>query len=201
MIFDPVWEKIHSERQWLSVPQEEMVFWVGNYYINGKYTESIRVLDIGCGQGASTFFLAVNKLKVTALDGSASALKKLEQSLKEQNLRADLVCGEMSKMAFPDGYFDAVIDIASICMNENCKEIYDEVARVLKPGGGLFSVVPSTDSDKTLFLGKGPITFFEPNQIKLCLMDNFHMSINYKCVEPEDKSKRVSHWLIVAVRK
>src|SRR6266436_1794103 len=164
-MIDPVWEEIHSKRQWLLPPNEQLVTWLCAKYGKIEYDQrkKIKILDIGCGQGSSTLFIAPQGFHVVAIDGSKSALAKLSSNLSVYGIKdVDLVCCDMAKIPYEDGYFDAVVDVASVCMSDDCQGIFDEVARVLKPSGRLFSTMPATDTVRGPWTGYGPVTFFDP---------------------------------------
>src|SRR5258706_12549092 len=122
-MIDPAWEKIHSSRDWFTFPQEQMWVWLSVKYLHNK---DAKVLDLGCGQGSSAFWIAYHGLQVVAVDGSSSAIAGLEKRLKLAGASAELVCSDISKIDYPDGYFDVVIDVCSISCNDNYQEIFDE---------------------------------------------------------------------------
>lgn len=203
MTISPIWEQVHSTRDWFSVPQEQLVMWVGGQYGGAlpEQRKKIKILDIGCGQGPSTLYIAAQGFHVVAVDGSISALTKLGANLAVHNLtNVDIIHCDMAKLPCEDNYFDAVVDVASICMNYDCQEIFDEVARVLKPEGLLFSVLAATDTSKTLWEKTGPVSYFDPDKIRDCLAKDFKLKLYYKCVEAEDKSDRLSHWVVIGRR-
>ena len=208
MVYDKIWDKIHGSRGWLTYPDHSMVGWVMNTYINGKENKKVRILDFGCGQGTSMIFLAANggiprdriDIEATGLDGSVSALYKLQQNLDAHNLKATVVCSDMAKTPFENGYFDAVIDMVSVCMNSNYIEIYNEVHRILKPGGGFLSKVPSDDCTQKLFENRGHTEFFTKEKIHQALDDKFKLNIWSERIENEAGTQKLNHWIIDGLR-
>ncbi|MDH7478542.1 MAG: class I SAM-dependent methyltransferase [Syntrophomonadaceae bacterium] len=144
--FDPIWEQIHREQEWGKYPSEEVIRFVArNFY--GANRATTRILDVGCGTGAVTWFLAREGFRVYAFDGSETAVRKAKQRLQEEGLQATLSVGDAACLSYANDYFDGLIDSAMIYSNTvvNIKTILKECHRVLKKGGkafftGLFKV-------------------------------------------------------------
>ena len=102
--------------------------------------------DATAGGLARWWFLAREGFRVYGLDGSAIALEQARTRLTSEDLDAEYTHGDAMNMPFEADQFDAVIDIE--CLYANTKsdtlEIIDEIHRVLRPGGLLFSVTYMT---------------------------------------------------------
>jgi cyclopropane fatty-acyl-phospholipid synthase-like methyltransferase len=98
-------------------------------------------LDLGCGAGSNTWYLAREGFDVYAVDGSETAVKKTLSYLEELGLSASVSVRDMAELKYGDGFFDAVIDSAAIYANtvDGISMILSEANRVLKAGGKLFS--------------------------------------------------------------
>src|SRR5260221_5783218 len=117
-MIDPIWDKIHSERAWLTYPHQEMFCWAINTFGERvQRGERITIIDLGCGQGSSTLYLTKYGFRMIGVDGSQHAISKLNQAFKEMNWQPTSICSELSHLPFPDETFDAAIDICSICHN------------------------------------------------------------------------------------
>jgi len=104
-----------------------------------------KVLDFGCGAARHTLHLVRNGLKVHGFDGSASAVERATQVLRDEGLQADLRVHDMLKpLPYPSLFFDAVLATRVIhhTLIENIKRIVAEINRVLKKGGYVFIQVP-----------------------------------------------------------
>lgn len=199
MAIDQIWEKIHSKLNWNGLPDEQMARWLFNSYKGGlDQYKQMKVLDLGCGQGTSTVYLAGYGFNIVAVDGAPSALNKLKKRINGYP-SVDLICCDMSRLGFHDGNFDVVIDMVSICCNDNYQEIFDEVARVLKIGGGFFSMLPASDTTKRFFDGCGKVNYFDRDQLRECLKNKFKTHIGYKLIEDES-GNRLSHYMVEALR-
>jgi len=98
-----------------------------------------RVLDLGCGAGRHLVFLAKEGFEVFGLDSSPVALELSRERLAEEGLtaRVELVQADMTRIPYPDGFFDGVIAIAAIYHGtlDQIRQAVREIHRVLKPGG------------------------------------------------------------------
>ncbi len=98
---------------------------------------------------------------------------------------------------YPDGYFDAIVDICSICMEHNYSDIFNEAARLIKRGGRLFSVVPKYDCHDVF--EHNSVQFFTQEQLRQCLNGKFHSNI--KLMEQELEPRKVLRfWLVDGLR-
>jgi len=129
--------------------------------------KGMQVLDLGCGSGAFTPFLARTvgeKGKVFALDIQADMLKQLERKLAKPENRdiknIKLIEGNACELPFEDGSLDLVNMVTVLQEIPDRNKALQEVKRVLKPGG-LFAVTelfPDPDypwKSTTIKLGEG----------------------------------------------
>jgi cyclopropane fatty-acyl-phospholipid synthase-like methyltransferase len=104
-----------------------------------------RVLDIGCGLGRHTVYLAARGSEVTATDVASSAIEKCTENLKAAGLTATMVEIEMTEFPWPDGHFTGAVasnvihhtDLATL------KQIIASITRVLADGGYFAWVTPT----------------------------------------------------------
>ena len=96
------------------------------------------VLDVGCGDGART--LANLPPGSVGLDVSRRGLDLARETVPD----ARLVHGEMSALPFAADRFDAVTAYHAVFHVERRRhpDVYDEFARVLRPGGRLLMTLP-----------------------------------------------------------
>lgn len=100
--------------------------------------QDTKILDLCCGSGQATQFLVKYSQSVTGLDASPLSLRRAQQNVPQ----AEYVEAFAEKMPFPDNYFEIVH--TSVAMHEmepqQRRQIFQQVYRVLKPGG-IFTMV------------------------------------------------------------
>jgi ubiquinone/menaquinone biosynthesis C-methylase UbiE len=146
--WDPAWEELFRSREWGRYPNEHLIRFVARNFYCAPNRSQVHVLDLGCGQGPNTWYMAREGFSVSGIDGSPSAVAQARDRLQGEDLRADLRVGDYLILPWQDEVFDAVVDIASLYANraENFKQALHEVRRVLKPGGLVFSISFSKNS-------------------------------------------------------
>ena len=101
------------------------------------------VLDIGCGGGRHTVYMARLGLEVTAGDLSPLALEQTRRWLERERVQAHLVQFDMISLPFPAESFDAVVSVNVLhhARPGEARRAVAEVWRVLRPGGLFLAVV------------------------------------------------------------
>ena len=100
------------------------------------------VLEVGPGPGyvGLEWLRKTEGTRLTGLDISPDMVSMAERNSREYGLaaRVKYVQDNGSEMSFEDGKFDAVFSNGSLHEWENPLSTFDEILRVLKPGGRLF---------------------------------------------------------------
>jgi SAM-dependent methyltransferase len=111
---------------------------------------SLRVLDLGCGTGRNTNYLAALGCKAIGYEISRTALAVAKKRAEEAKVKVHYEIHNIGE-AYPlsDNAYDLVLDITSSnSLNEKERGIYlTETQRVLKPGGILFVRALCKDGD------------------------------------------------------
>ena len=103
-----------------------------------------KVLDLGCGSGRHTVYLAKNGFEVYGIDIAPIGIKMTRDWLKKEKARANLKIGSIyKKLPYPNNFFDAVVSTQTIHHEkiENIRKAILEVERVVKPKGLIFMSV------------------------------------------------------------
>ena len=118
--------------------------YVFDQLLRGRITPAMSVLDAGCGAGRNLRWLAAQGARVFAVDRDAAAIERVRAlGLDEQHARV----AEVEALPFEDGAFDAVLSVAVLHFardEDHFVAMLDELARVLRPGGLLFTRLAST---------------------------------------------------------
>lgn len=121
----------------IGAPQPEIVKLVENNEIKKG-----RVLDIGCGLGDNSIFLARRGFCVTCMDIAHLAIEKGEAKAREQGVKVDFRVGDALKLDkyFGKEYFGAVIDSGLFHSLDNGQRslFVSQIRRVLIYSGKYF---------------------------------------------------------------
>jgi ubiquinone/menaquinone biosynthesis C-methylase UbiE len=107
----------------------------------GGRTEGLEVLDIGCGPGECVAgeIEDFGASRVTAIDFDPKMVQRASGRLAEYGNQVAVVEGDVTSLLYEDGAFDAVFNFAVLHHVLDWKAGLQEIARVLKVGGRLFS--------------------------------------------------------------
>ena len=129
------WELAWREGRWYEVsPAFPPVIQFSDYL---KQVGSRTVLDLGCGAGRHSVYLARQGFRVVGFEVSISALRKLRIRLKTESVESvEIINGEMSKLPFSDRAFDAVIstNVLHHSLAAGIEQTVEEVYRVMNNG-------------------------------------------------------------------
>jgi SAM-dependent methyltransferase len=106
----------------------------------GQLTGGLRVLDVGCGFGGTLAHIDehYSQMKLTGLNLDGRQLQRARKLLRPApgNL-LDFVLGDACRLPFPDRSFDVVLAVECIFHFPSRERFFQEVYRVLAPGGRL----------------------------------------------------------------
>lgn len=105
------------------------------------------VLEIGCGDGRVSGFLAGKAKKLTAIDPNEKDIEKAKSKVKNVDFRV----GTGEDLEFDDETFDTVMFTLSLHHNKDCKKAISEAYRVLRKGGQLVVLEPVDEGEVQKF--------------------------------------------------
>jgi len=112
------------------------------------FTGTGHILDIGCGNGETLYFLKQLGWDVRGVDPDAKACA----AAKIAGIPA--FCGDVIEARYPDAFFD-VVRINHVMEHiSNPREIFKEIKRITKPGGEVIITVPNIESIGFRLFGK-----------------------------------------------
>jgi len=94
-----------------------------------------RVLDVGCGDGELACELAARGAIVTGIDSSVAMIEAAKSRAARQRADIAFQVSTAQNLPFRDDQFDVVTAITILCFVKNAAPIFQEIARVLQPGG------------------------------------------------------------------
>jgi ubiquinone/menaquinone biosynthesis C-methylase UbiE len=106
-----------------------------------------RFLDVGTGTGLQLKVVheLQPEIELFGLDLSPAAIEAASKALDE--MEVDLRSGSVSATNYPDNFFDIVSCNASMSYWEDPQNCFNEIYRILKPGGQAFLFEPHRDID------------------------------------------------------
>lgn len=147
------WERIYKEKGELFSEVEPKIKKLAGIFKKKGYS---KVLDLGCGTGRHSLFLANNGFFVYAIDISKTGIEILKRNAKKQGLKnISYKLHNITKIPYPNNFFDALICVFAMGHGtlSDAKKTINEIYRVLKPKGMVVTEFMSI-KDKTYGKGK-----------------------------------------------
>lgn len=138
-----------------------------------------RVLDVGCGFGFPSFYLASHGFEVVGVDPSPSEIATAEHYRQEMgpDLPLEYRVIEQAKLPFPDNSFDGATFSGSIACTSFPEALASEVVRVLQPG----SRAAFDEEDRAL----EPCTHPVAEQMMIVQLDNdYYLWVESRICKP-----------------
>lgn len=110
------------------------------YAQRAQLADGQSVLDLGCGWGSMTLFMAQQypNSKITAVSNSKSQKTYIDQQAKIRNLNnIEVITCDVNQLSF-DNQFDRIISVEMLEHVSNHKKLFKRLAAWLKPEGLMF---------------------------------------------------------------
>ena len=93
-------------------------------------------LELGCGIGIFSNFMASHGIKATGVDFSSVAIEKATKRVANNTDKPEYMVGDVTNLKNIDKQFDVSFDVGCFhCLNEESQQKYvSEIYRLLKPG-------------------------------------------------------------------
>jgi ubiquinone/menaquinone biosynthesis C-methylase UbiE len=185
------------------------VFDVQGYYqqvieITEHISKKNKILELGCGKGFNSFYLAKKKTS-SNFYGIDISSKHLSYAKKKANGLSNLhfSYGDFHSINFDDSTFDIVFELESVCHSDNPEQLLKEVHRILKKGGKfiLYEGFRSPNFDKRSDLQKKMAQLIEksmavPEGFEINKWLELAKNTGFKIKENEDISEAIMPNLI-----
>lgn len=130
-----------GERIYLEHLNETVFEHVHRYFFAGKFVKDKIVLDVACGSGYGSNYLAQFAKKVYGLDKDEETIEENKVKFQRDNL--EFLTGYAEQLPFVDKTFDVVVSFETIEHIQDYKEFLKEIKRVLKDDGILIISTPN----------------------------------------------------------
>ena len=93
-------------------------------------------LELGCGLGIFSSFMASQGIKATGIDFSSVAIERANKRVANNTDKPEYIVGDVTNLKKIDKQFDVSFDVGCFhCLNEEGQQKYvSEIHRLLKPG-------------------------------------------------------------------
>lgn len=199
-VWDDTWENVFQKQEWGKYPPEELVRFVGRNFYKSPSRKKVKFLDLGCGTGACSWYLAREGFSVFGVDGSKTAISLTKKRFSKEKLSGAFQVMDYINLDFPENYFDVVIDVCSIQCNkiERVPEIVQNIKRILKPGGKFFSILVTKGTSKVKgFQKKGYIHYYELSELKKIFKILKIQNIEKLERTENNRKDKIIHWILI----
>ncbi len=170
-------KKWTGERLETFVVNESMIEHLHRYAIAMEYVNDKVVLDIACGEGYGSNLLSKNAREVTGIDMDSKTISHASKKYSNNNLK--FIRGNIEDIPVADNSFDVVISFETLEHTNEHKKIFQEIKRVLKPGGLLIISTPEKKYYSELTGYQNPFHLKEVYEREFIDLVRNHFSYHY----------------------
>jgi SAM-dependent methyltransferase len=150
-----------------------------------------RVLDLGCGSGWLSIFLARQGFYVSGMDVAAHAIELARQWAEQEGHEIQLDTGDIADLPYPDGSFEAVVanSIFEHLTADLTRTTLHRLKSILVPGGTFFGCF-----DK---VGTGPGEYYSLNDGTHVYTDKGRRGMLLRYYNDDELSELFSDWKVI----
>ncbi|GAB4537669.1 MAG: hypothetical protein Kow0063_24760 [Anaerolineae bacterium] len=149
-----------------------------------------RALDLGCGTGTNSLYLARHGWRVVGVDMAARAIRQARRKARKAGLTIDFHIADVTRLDFLHPPFDLALDIG--CFHTLDKEgqvrYRDQLLRLLRPGARFMLYAFGPRQGRFMRLG------VTPDQVRSLFEPGFHLLRKEGGADPSGPSS-AWYWL------
>jgi ubiquinone/menaquinone biosynthesis C-methylase UbiE len=144
------WDRVYHE-----YPIEELPWELGKprrnlvTLVESGQIKRGKALDLCCGAGTNTVYLAQHNFETTGLDISDQALRYAKQKMRNARVEIQFVLGSFVTLPFKDGEFSFILDMG--CFHHvtisDREEFIKGLCRILDPRNGQYLLICFSDKN------------------------------------------------------
>lgn len=193
-------------------------------YFDNRDIAGLEALDLGCGEGRYSLYLAGKGCRVTAIDRSPEGVRKLLSTAGKQKATVSAIVPvsaivmDIAEFSFPESRFDIIVAATVLDHLENGlrQRAIAGVKGALKPGGIVYINVFTTEDPGFLLKTSAGAEqaadvsetavcmeyYFKPGELKTLFAD-FQILYGYEGLEPDLSHGRPHHhgWACLLAQK
>jgi len=172
--------------------------------------QDLNVLDVGCGGGFTSEYLAKKGAIVNGIDISTKLIEAANGHAKRMSLGIDYCKGSAENMPYEEGSFDVVVCVDVLEHVSDLEKVISEIHRVLKENGlFLFDTLNKTDESKFVMISlmedtlkaipKGSHNwnkFIEPEKLRFLLSNSGFTEIEIKGFEVKGRDEKTGQMIV-----
>lgn len=151
------------------------------------------ILDLGCGSGWLSVYLARRGFSVTGVDVSTNALRLAKEWADQEDLDIQFDVGDMADLPYPDGAFDAVVanSIFEHLPLDMTIATIEKLKHILVPGGSFVGCF-----DK---VGGGPGEYYELEDHTHVYTDKARKGMLLRCYSDDELRDVFRGWKVESI--
>lgn len=158
------------------------------------------ILDVGCGYGRNSVFLAAKGFNMSGFDLSQRSVETTKENGKKYGFNFDnFVVADMLKFPYEDNQFDALIamNVISHTDKEGFNQILHEIKRVLKLGGEAYFTLGSKES----FWFTNPECIYVDENTRIRVEDGPENGIPHFYIDDDDCKTLFKEFKIIKIKE
>jgi len=217
-----LWESLHAggrmpDDTW---PPEDMIRQISRLGFARSIRSSVKCLDVGCGSGPMTYYLAKSGYDVSALDQSESAVRSCSRRLRNEGLAAAVERGDVRNLPYAPETFDFCLECQLlVCLPwSGARETIREINRVTRKGGFFLSRTPSEacwgfglgtsagrhewrDASEGPFAGMGLARFVSRDEITELYSPFSVISVEHTQTTIDNGAHAIALWIVICKKE